>query len=232
MSKQEKVFTPRVVLQIVFFLVIWPLIPLLISRQWDWWGAWVYFIVSLLGFVISRMLARRRNPDIIAERAHSLEKENTQSWDKKLFTLMGVFGFLTLVVIGLDKLFGWAPDFSLVVELVALFFVLAGYALGSYALIENRYFSGVVRLQPERGHHVISGGPYRWMRHPGYAGALITYLATPFFLDSAWALIPTLVVVGALVVRTSKEDQFLQAELDGYREYAGRVRYRLLPGVW
>ncbi len=117
-------------------------------------------------------------------------------------------------------------------ELVALFFVVGGYALGSYALIENRYFSGVVRLQPERGHHVVIGGPYRWMRHPGYAGALITYLATPFFLDSAWAFIPTLVVLGAMVVRTSKEDQFLQAELDGYREYAGRVRYRLLPGGW
>jgi len=232
MSEQEKVLTPRVVLQMVFFLVIWPLLPLLISRQWDWWEAWVYFIVSLLGFVISRMLARRRNPDILAERAHSLEKENIQPWDKKLFALMAVFGFLTLVVIGLDKLFDWPPDFSLAVELLALFFVVAGYALGSYALIENRYFSGVVRLQTERGHHVVSGGPYRWMRHPGYAGALLTYLATPFFLDSAWALIPTLVVVGALVVRTSKEDQFLQAELDGYREYAGRVRYRLLPGVW
>jgi protein-S-isoprenylcysteine O-methyltransferase Ste14 len=70
------------------------------------------------------------------------------------------------------------------------------------------------------------------MRHPGYAGALLAYLATPFFLDSAWALIPTLVVLGALVVRTSKEDRFLQAELDGYREYTGKVRYRLVPGIW
>jgi protein-S-isoprenylcysteine O-methyltransferase Ste14 len=232
MSTQEKVITPRVVLQMLFFLVIWPLIPLLVSRQWDWWEAWVYFIVSLLGFVISRILANRRNPDLIAERAHSMEKENAQPWDKKLYVTMAVFSIVALVVVGLDKLYGWAPDFSLAVELVALFFVVAGYALGAYALIENRYFSGVVRLQTERGHQVVSSGPYRWVRHPGYAGAIITYLATPFFLDSAWALLPTLVVLGALVVRTSKEDQFLQAELDGYREYAGRVRYRLLPWGW
>ena len=78
----------------------------------------------------------------------------------------------------------------------------------------------------------MSSGPYRWLRHPGYAGALVAYLATPFFLDSAWAFLPTLFVMAVLVVRTALEDRTLQAELAGYREYAGQVRYRLLPGVW
>ena len=90
----------------------------------------------------------------------------------------------------------------------------------------------MVRIQTERGHQVISTGPYRWVRHPGYAGALITYLATPFFLDSIWALLPALFLMVVLVVRTSLEDRTLQEELTGYREYAGRVRFRLLPGVW
>lgn len=232
LNTPTKSITPRVVLQMLFFLIIWPLIPLLISRQWDWWAAWIYFIVNILGFAISRLLAAQRNPDIIAERAHSLEHEDTQPWDKKLLGWMSLFAFLALVVIGLDKLLRWPPDFSLAVELAALFFIVAGYALGSYALIENRFFSGVVRLQSERGQQVVSSGPYRCMRHPGYAGALLTYLATPFFLDSAWALLPTLAAAVVMVVRTSKEDQFLQAELEGYREYAGQVRYRLLPGVW
>lgn len=144
----------------------------------------------------------------------------------------GLGGALVLLVAGLDRLWGWSPAFSGPLKLLALALILAGYALGSYALIANRFFSGTVRIQTERGHHVVSSGPYRWLRHPGYAGALVAYLATPFFLDSAWAFLPTLFVMAVLVVRTALEDRTLQAELAGYREYAGQVRYRLLPGVW
>ena len=117
-------------------------------------------------------------------------------------------------------------------KLAALLIILAGYVLGSYALLANRFFSGMVRIQTERNHQVVSSGPYRWMRHPGYAGALATYLAVPFFLDSLWALLPALVISALLVVRTAWEDATLQAELDGYQTYARQVRYRLLPGVW
>ena len=99
-------------------------------------------------------------------------------------------------------------------------------------MIENRFFFGMVRIQTDRGHEVVSSGPYRWLRHPGYAGGLLTYLATPFFLDSIWAFLPVLFLTVALVIRTRLEDRTLQNELEGYREYAGRVRYRLLPGVW
>ena len=104
--------------------------------------------------------------------------------------------------------------------------------LASYALIENRFFSGMVRLQIDRGQKVVSSGPYRWMRHPGYAGALLTYLATPLFLDSLWAFLPVVALLIVLVIRTALEDRTLGAELEGYRDYAQRVRYRLLPGVW
>ena len=117
-------------------------------------------------------------------------------------------------------------------KILALVIILAGYALGSYALIENRFFSGMVRIQTDRGHQVVSSGPYRWMRHPGYVGAMLTYLATPIFLDSFWALLPAFFLLVVIVVRTSLEDQVPQDELDGYREYSQIVRYRLLPGVW
>jgi protein-S-isoprenylcysteine O-methyltransferase Ste14 len=86
--------------------------------------------------------------------------------------------------------------------------------------------------QTERGHHVVASGPYGWIRHPGYAGALLTYLATPFFLDSRWALLPAMFITIVLIVRTSLEDKTLQNELEGYRSYAEQVRYRFLPGVW
>jgi protein-S-isoprenylcysteine O-methyltransferase Ste14 len=118
------------------------------------------------------------------------------------------------------------------VKILSLVIILAGYALGSYALIENRFFSGMVRIQLERDHHVVSTGPYRWIRHPGYAGALLVYWATPPFLDSYWAFLPALFLTIVLLIRTNLEDKALQDDLQGYRDYAGRVRYRLLPGVW
>lgn len=90
--------------------------------------------------------------------------------------------------------------------------------MGSYALIENRFFTGMVRIQSERVHPVVSSGPYRWIRHPGYAGALLTYLATPFFLDSIWAILPTVFSAVVLVIRADLEDKTLQDELEGYRE--------------
>jgi protein-S-isoprenylcysteine O-methyltransferase Ste14 len=117
-------------------------------------------------------------------------------------------------------------------EILALAIILSGYILGSYALIENRFFSGVVRIQTERGHYVVSSGPYRWLRHPGYAGAVLAYLATPFFLDSWWAFLPAVLLTILLVIRTALEDRTLQDELTGYYDYARRVRFRLLPGVW
>jgi protein-S-isoprenylcysteine O-methyltransferase Ste14 len=90
----------------------------------------------------------------------------------------------------------------------------------------------MVRIQADRGHQVVSSGPYRWIRHPGYAGALLTYLATPIFLDARWAFLPVVFVMIALIIRTELEDRTLQDRLAGYRDYAGEVRYRLLPGVW
>jgi hypothetical protein len=146
MGEQKKIFTTRAVVQMLFFIIIMPLLPLLISWRWDWWEAWVYGIISILGFIISRMLATKRNPGLLKERAGYMHQDDAQSWDKLLSPLVALGGGLILLIAGLDKLFGWPPDFSLPVELLALAVILAGYALGAYALIENRYFSGVVRL--------------------------------------------------------------------------------------
>ncbi len=232
MNNKQRLISPRIFGQLLFFIVVIPFLPLLISRQWDWWEAWVYAILYILGFVISRVLAARRHPDLIAERAHYMQQVNTKSWDKLLSLFLGLGGILVILVAGLDALYNWSSPYNLLVKIISLFALVLGYALGSYALIENRFFSGTVRLQTERGHQVISSGPYRWMRHPGYAGALLTYLATPLFLDSSWAFLPTMFTVILMIIRTYLEDRFLQNELEGYCDYTKRVRYRLLPGVW
>lgn len=231
MENRQNIISARFVLQLLFFIVVVSFLPLLISRRWGWLEAWVYALVCILGFVISRGLAARRHPDVLAERARFGQHEDAASWDKILARLVGLGGGLIPLVAGLDAAFGWSPTFGLPVKLVSLADILAGYALGSYALIENRYFSGVVRLQTERGHKVVSSGPYSWVRHPGYAGAPLTYLATPFFLDVVWAFVPVAIVSVALVIRTKLEDETLKEQLEGYREYAREVRHRLLPGV-
>ena len=232
MTAQSNPFSPRAILQMFIMIVLVPFLPLLISRHWGWWQAWAYGLICVIGFTISRVQVARRQPDLIAERARFLQHEDAASWDKTLAPLVGVGGDLILVIAGLDALYGWSSAFGLAVNLVALVAILAGFVLASYALIENRFFSGMVRIQTERGHQVVSSGPYRWIRHPGYAGALVTYLATPFFLDSIWALLPAVFLTVVLVIRTALEDRTLQEELAGYQEYAGRVRYRMLPGVW
>lgn len=168
----------------------------------------------------------------LKERANYDTHENTQPWDKWLSPLVAFGSVFILLAAGLDELFNWSPDFPLAWELIGLALILIGYSLGSYAFVVNAFFSGTVRLQPERGHRVVSSGPYGWMRHPGYLGSLIASLGMPLLLESIWAFIPVLIFGYFFVLRTRLEDRFLQQNLPGYSEYAKNVRFRLLPGVW
>jgi protein-S-isoprenylcysteine O-methyltransferase Ste14 len=231
-AERQSIFTFRVILLLIIFIVLVPFLPLLVSGRWGWWEAWVYALVCVLSFIISRALIARRNPDLLAERGKFMQHDNTQSWNKYLAPLLSLGAGLLPLAAGLEARFTIPHPFNLMVKIAALFFFLTGMVWASYALLENRYFSGMVRLQTERGHQVVSGGPYGCMRHPGYAGGLLTYLATPFILDSCWAFLPAGLLLVVLVIRTRLEDQFLQTELPGYREYAQRVRYRLIPGIW
>ena len=126
---------------------------------------------------------------------------------------------------GLPPLPGWIPFTALVVLALATI-------LGDWAFIENQFFSGTVRIQTERGHHVIDTGPYRYVRHPGYVSAIWTFLAIPPFFGSLWGLIPAIITFALFILRTALEDKTLQEELPGYKEFTQRTSFRLLPGVW
>lgn len=233
MDDPKNRFAIRTIVQLLVFILLVPFLPLLISWDWDWWQAWAYAAINILGFVVSRILAARRHPDLISERAKFMQHEGIKPWDKVLARLVGLGGGLIPMVAGLDARLNWpGVDFGLTEELIALVLILAGYAFGAWALIENRFFSGVVRIQKDRGHYVVSTGPYGWMRHPGYASALLTYFATPILLDSLWTYLPVAFLTLTLLVRTDLEDRALKQELPGYREYAQKTRYRLLPGIW
>jgi protein-S-isoprenylcysteine O-methyltransferase Ste14 len=149
--------------------------------------------------------------------------------------LLSAIGLATLakyILAGLDVRYGWTAQMPLTIQVIALVVSALGYALGTWAMVTNAYFSMIVRIQEDRDHAVVSDGPYRYVRHPGYTGTTTFELATPIMLGSLWALLPGVLAAALTVVRTALEDRTLQEELDGYRDYAQRVRYRLLPSIW
>jgi len=117
-------------------------------------------------------------------------------------------------------------------QILGLAGMAASLGLALWALTQNRFFSPVIRVQTERGHHLITSGPYQFIRHPGYLGGAGSALCGAIALGSRWALLPAAGVVGVLLRRTVIEDRFLRPELAGYQDYARKVRYRLLPGIW
>jgi protein-S-isoprenylcysteine O-methyltransferase Ste14 len=161
-----------------------------------------------------------------------MDHEDTEPWDKLLSPLVGLGGALIPLVAGLEALLVGFSPVPLQVTLLAMVVFIGGNVLGAYALVENRFFSGVVRIQYERGHEVVSRGPYAWIRHPGYAAAILWYFATPVFLNTLWAFVPAILLTTVLIIRTRLEDQTLQDRLEGYSDYATQVRYRLVPGIW
>jgi protein-S-isoprenylcysteine O-methyltransferase Ste14 len=193
-----------------------------------WPAAWVYTGVSTVDAILLLLVV---SPELMRERTHP--KADAKAWDRVLARLTGPLGStVILVVAGLDKRFGWSAQTSLAVQFVGLAVFVLGMGLMTWAMAVNSYFSLVVRIQRDRGHTVVTGGPYRYVRHPGYVGGILFQLGTPLLLGTLWSLIPAGLTALLLVVRTALEDRTLQDELEGYREYAQQTRFRLLPGVW
>lgn len=193
--------------------------------------AWVYLGLHAGTSGLLLALLARTDPALLAERMRI--GPGAKRWDVALVSLMAVVGPAgTLATAGLDARFGWTGPMAWPATLAALVVMTAGIALIAWAMLRNPFFSSVVRIQGERGHRVVSAGPYRYVRHPGYSGAALVFAAMPIVLGSHWALLPAAATICVTVVRTALEDRTLHRELAGYAAYAGRVRYRLLPGIW
>jgi protein-S-isoprenylcysteine O-methyltransferase Ste14 len=200
------------------------------SGRLDWVMAWVYIGVFVAGQVVTGFILIPNNPELAAERAQLKGKRDL---DRVLSGLVALFGPAGIwIMAGLDLRFGWSLKIRLVPQIAALAIVVLGTLLTIWAIASNKFFYGTLRIERDRGHAVAAGGPYQYVRHPGYVGGILADLATPLMLGSLWALIPAVLTVCVLVVRTALEDKTLQDELDGYQVYAQHVRYRLLPGVW
>jgi len=200
------------------------------AGRWNW--VWGWALVGLYAVWVSAnaLILIPRSPELLAERAQ--RKKGIKDWDTVLMSIVGILTLCKHIVAGLDVRYGWTVGIPLWLQFVTLVIAALGYALGTWAMAANAFFSMMVRIQDDRGHAVVTGGPYQFVRHPGYVGTIAFELATPIMLGSLWALIAGVVAALLLVVRTALEDRTLHKELEGYAEYTQQTRYRLLPGVW
>jgi len=213
----------------IFFVVIAASLFLAAGRiNWIW--AWVYLGICLVSVLINGSIMLRTNPETVAERG---QPQETEGWDKIVGGLWGATIYFALpLVAGLDVRFDWTKGFSVAWHVTGAVMLAIGLGLSSWAMIANAYFSTAVRIQDDRGHSVCDTGPYRFVRHPGYVGFILQSISVPLLLGSSWALIPGIIAMVLMIIRTSLEDRMLQAELPGYKDYVKKIRYRLVPGIW
>ena len=217
---------------VVAYLLI-PLVLLICGSDLGWWQAWLYTLLILAAGIGGRMWAEQRHPGITAERQNRESFHKAKAWDKVLAPLMAVsISYPMVAVAGLDHRYNWSPDFPLWLNVIGFTLIALGYAFAAWAVVENRFFYSVVCIQTDRGHRVCDSGPYRFVRHPGYAGNILPLFGIVLALGTVWTLIPAAIASVIAVIRTVLEDQVLQEELPGYRDYAQRVRYRLIPGIY
>ncbi len=171
-----------------------------------------------------------RDSELQAERRNA---KAGKSWDKPIVFIVVLLGpVATWITAGLDTRFHWSEAMGSVAVAAGVIVGALAAALIAWAMRTNRFFSAVVRIQKDRGHIVVSSGPYSFVRHPGYTGMSAFTLVTPLILDSLWAFVPAVATVAVTVLRTALEDRTLRNELDGYADYARRVKYKLVPGIW
>lgn len=194
---------------------------------------WYYPVIGFIGMFGGIAIVSLFDPELVNVRGLWKTKKGTQGWDIIIVRLYVLFGFYALpVVAGLDVgRFRWS-NLGIHFTIVGSVMFIVGAVLIHWAMLVNRHFEATVRIQKDRGHRVITTGPYRIVRHPGYFGAILWGISTPLIIGSAYGLIPGGTASVLLIIRTCLEDKLLRSELNGYAEYSQRVRYRLLPGVW
>ena len=218
------------VFRIVFFAIalLWPAGTVL------WWEAWVVIVIwTIWGFVMTVYLLKN-DPALLKERLKAVPIHQEQkSWDKIIMLIFFIAAIGLYLVPGFDVVrFNWSEPLPLWARITAMIFHIPCFVLLAWVMRENTYSSQVVKIDKARGHHVITTGPYAFVRHPMYTIVIPLLYATPIALGSRFALLLSTLLTVLLVIRTYLEDRTLHEELDGYVEYAAKTRYRLLPGIW
>ncbi len=200
----------------------------------DWAWGWVFAGVYMACWIGLSIALALRNPELLNQRGQRVKQATvgTKKWDLALLSIYFVLLLVQPVVAGLDWRYGWSAPVATPVYILGNALMILGFIPLTWSMIVNRNFEPSVRIQESRGHQVTTGGPYRFVRHPGYVGVILQFLALPIAVGAWTALMPGALGVLVFVVRTALEDRTLQEELPGYADYARRTRYRLIPGIW
>lgn len=220
----------RYFLQIGIFVFFFAASLFFSAGYTDWTMGWVFIAIVAASQISIAIILMMRNPELMIERDI---RKGKRDLDRILTGVMTLFGPISIcIVAGLNNRYGWLPQISFTYQIIGVALAILGSILPAWAMASNKFFYGVLRIEQEKNHSVCSSGAYQYVRHPGYLGAIIFDLATPLILNSVWAFIPAILTICAIVIRTSLEDKALQNGLDGYKNYAQQVRYRLFPAVW
>ena len=220
----------RYLLRQITFVTISVALMFLLAGRLDWLGGWLVTAIQMGSLAAQWLIVGRRHPDLLLERSGL--GEDVERSDIPLAVGMAYGPFVAMLIAGLEVRMQGLPEAAIIVAIAGVALALAGITVTVSAMLANRYFGPVVRIQADRGHEVATDGPYAVVRHPGYVGAVLFYLGLPAVLGSWWSVPIMALLVAITVVRTAREDRYLHAHLVGYDEYAERVRWRLLPRVW
>jgi protein-S-isoprenylcysteine O-methyltransferase Ste14 len=197
----------------------------------SWINGWIFMIAYVLVLITLTGVVFHSSPELVRERMEASHK--AKSWDRVFVPLLAmVLPLLAVILAGLDHRYGWTHDFGTLAIIISLTVMLMGNAITLWAMRENRFFSSHVRIQSDRGHYVITSGPYRWIRHPGYTGSIMFNVAAPVLLGSFPALAVGIFFTLLMATRTVLEDATLRNELPGYDDYTKKTRWRLFPFIW
>ncbi len=219
----------RRLVQIFFMVVVYALFLFIPAGTLRWWNAWAYLGLFVLAILTAGLYVIRKHPAVVNERGRKSEK--TKPFDKLFGRLTVPLALGAFVVAGLDFRFGWS-EVPLWLQIAGFVGLLPSLFMPYWVMLVNAYAATTVRIETERGQHVISDGPYRTVRHPMYTTTILGCLFDPLAFGSWWMAVPTVLLVILFIWRTANEDRTLQEELPGYVAYTQQTRYRLLPGVW
>lgn len=215
------------------YLAFFPLILFLLAGDWRWWEGWIFSVIFVGGSCATLLYLYFTDPALLNERYGSPVQKEQKAWDKVLLVLFFVEFLAWFAIMPLDaKRFGWTATYPLWLRVAGIVLLVAGFYGLFVALRENTFAAPVVKMQKERGQHVISTGPYAIVRHPMYAGALLMFIGGPVLLSSNFGLVFGFVLIITIAIRSLGEEAMLKEELTGYREYMRTVRWRMIPFVF
>ena len=219
---------------VLFFFVSIPVLLALLflpAGTFHWYKAWIFISITLADVIVRIILLYNYNPELLIER--QTKHKGTKAYDRIFQVLYTISSFSIYVVAGLDTIrFKWSEPLPFVFIFIGLGLFIISSIIMSWTMVNNKFFERTVRIQEERGHQVCTTGPYAYIRHPGYVGFSILFTGTALILGSRWALVPVIITILFLILRTALEDKTLKNELTGYKDYSEKVRFRLIPGVW